>query len=404
MRILLINNYHYKKGGSDVMYFNTASLLKQNGHEVFFFSTSHPENIHTSNAAYFTEHHDFRHSSTIQKIKAIPSFIYDKKAHNKLLDMLEEVQPDIAHIHLFMGGLSSSILPALKEKKIPVVQTVHDYRLLCPAFSFTDGENNICELCKDKFYMHCIVKKCSEKNLAQSAMLAIDAYFRKYIVKPKKLIDLFIFVSRFSMEKHIEFDIDFKAKAFKLFNFKPDLNEIIPSYKKGAYFLFYGRLSAEKGIDVLIKAALKAKINLKIAGTGPLMEQYKNHSFNNIEFLGHKQGTELWDLVCNSSFVVVPSVWYENNPLTIVEAYSFGKPVIGSRIAGIPEIIDDNETGYLFKMGDDEELAGILEKAKNVTDSKYYEISKNARKFAESNFNPQIHYDQLITLYESIKN
>lgn len=248
MRVLLINNYHYKKGGSDVVYFNTAQLLQQNGHEVFFFSTNHPENVSSKQAEYFTTNHDYRNASLKQKIKAIPAFIYDRKAHDKLLYMLDEIKPDIAHIHLFMGGLSSSILPALKQKKIPVIQTVHDYRLLCPAFSFTDGENNICELCKDKFYMRCMIKKCSEKNFVQSAMLAIDSYFRKYVAKPINLIDLFIFVSQFSMEKHIEFEPGFKSKAFKLFNCKPDLHTIVPSHIKGDYFLYYGRLSVEKGL------------------------------------------------------------------------------------------------------------------------------------------------------------
>jgi len=404
MRILLINNYHYQKGGADTVYFNTAELLRQYGHEVFFFSTIHPSNVSSKQTKYFTTYHDFRNSTLKQKIRAIPSFIYDKKAHSRLLHLIDEIKPDIAHIHLFMGGLSSSILSALKEKKIPVIQTVHDYRLLCPAFSFTDGENNICELCKDKFYLRCLTKKCSEKNFAQSAMLALDAYFRKYIIKPVNLIDKFIFVSQFSMDKHIEFEPKFKTKAIKLFNFNPHLDTTEPSKSTGEYFLFYGRLSIEKGLDILVEAAKKANIPLKIVGTGPLMEQYKNLSFANISFLGYKQGQELWDLVTNASFIVVPSVWYENNPLTIVEAYSFGKPVIGSRIGGIPEIINEDETGYLFEMGNHEELADTLEKAKNISDLKYDEMSKNARQFAQTHFNPAVHYKTLIDIYNSVKN
>jgi glycosyltransferase involved in cell wall biosynthesis len=235
-------------------------------------------------------------------------------------------------------------------------------------------------------------------------MLALDAYFRKYIIKPVNLIDKFIFVSQFSMDKHIEFEPKFTAKAIKLFNFNPHLNITEPSGSKGAYFLYYGRLSIEKGLDILVEAAIKANISLKIVGTGPLMEQYKNSSFDNISFLGYKQGKELWDLVTNASFIVVPSVWYENNPLTIVEAYSFGKPVIGSKIGGIPEIIDETKTGYLFEMGNHEELAIILEKAKNISDLKYNEMSKNARQFAQTHFNPDIHYKKLIDIYNSVKN
>jgi glycosyltransferase involved in cell wall biosynthesis len=403
MRILLINNYHYQKGGADNVYFNTAELLRKKGHDVFFFSANHPLNTASNETKYFTTFHDYRNSSLIQKIKGIPPFIYDRKAHSNLLLLIDEVKPDIAHIHLFMGGLSSSILTALKARKIPIIQTVHDYRLLCPAFSFTDGENNICELCKDKSYIHCLTKKCSEKNLAQSTMLTLDAYFRKYIIKPVNLIDQFIFVSQFSMNKHIEFQPKFNNKAVKLFNFNPHLNTVQSINSRGNYFLYYGRISIEKGLDVLIKAATKANILLKIVGTGPLFENYKNSSSDNVSFLGYKHGKELWELVANASFVVVPSIWYENNPLTIVEAYSFGKPVIGSKIGGIPEIIDENKTGYLFEMGNHEELAIVLEKAKNISDLKYNEMSKNARQFAETHFNPDIHYYTLIKIYNNIK-
>lgn len=402
MKILLINKYHYRKGGADAVYFNTAQLLEQYGHEVFYFSAIYPENIASKTDRFFTTGYNYRNLSIGKKILATTSFIYNKEAYNKLMQLLEEINPDLVHIHLFMGSLSSSILMALTKKKIPVVHSVHDYRLICPAYLFIDGKNKVCEKCIDGFYLHCLLNRCSENSFSQSAILSLDAYFRKYFIKPIHHIDRFIFVSKFIKEKHIEFDLNYQTKANLLYNFNPELNSIVPSNIKGQYFLYFGRISREKGVLTLIEASLKAGITLRIVGTGPLFEQFADHHFDKIEFLGYKSGEELWSQIRNASFIIVPSEWYENNPLTIVEAYSFGKPVIGANIGGIPEIIEENKTGYLFKSGNKSELEQLLRKADNLSDAEYVEMSINARAFAERYFHPDTHYKELISIYEDV--
>ncbi len=401
MKVLLINNYHYRRGGADGVYFNTAELLTKHGHEVFYFSTQQSQNIECQDDRFFANSNDYRSLSATGRLRAIPSFFYNRDAYKKLLELLEEINPDLAHIHLFMGGLSSSILLALKKKKIPVVHTVHDYRLICPAYLFIDGKNKVCEKCKDRFYLHCTIKRCSENSLSQSAMLSLDAYFRKYLTKPISLIDRFIFVSEFSRNKHIEFDPYYIPKAEMLYNFNPELNSA-PTTIKGKYFLYFGRISREKGVYTLIDASLKAGISLKIAGTGPLLEQVIDQRSDNIEFLGFKNKGGLCSLVKSASFVIVPSEWYENNPLSIIEAYSFGKPVIGARIGGIPEIIKENKTGYLFNPGNKSELEQLLTKAKDLSDFEYMEMSTNARAFAEEYFHPGNHYNKLFAIYEDV--
>ena len=402
MKILLINKYHYRKGGADAVYFNTARLLEKNGHQVFYFSAKYEENVACPTERFFAEGNDYRKISLGKKLAGITSFFYNRDAYTKLLQLLEEIKPDIAHIHLFMGsGLSSSILLALKRKKIPLVHTVHDHRLICPAYLFMDGNNELCEKCMDGFYLRCLFKRCSEKSLSQSAMLSFDAYFRKYIIKPIRHIDRFIFVSNFIKDKHIEFDLNYEPKADMLYNFNPELNAIVPSETKGKYFLYYGRISREKGILTLIESALKAEIMLKIVGAGPLLGQYADQYCDKIEFLGFKNGEDLWSLIRHASFIIVPSICYENNPMTIVEAYSFGKPVIGSRIGGIPEIVEESKTGYLFTPGNKSELEQLLQKADNLPDDEYREMSRNARAFAQKQFNPDLHYNKLIGIYES---
>ena len=154
MKILLINSYHYRKGGADTVYFNTAHLLKQKGHEVFFFSTYQNNNKFNNLERSFAKGRDLRKLSIVGKLLAAPSFIYNRDAHDKLLRVIGQIKPDIAHIHLFLGGLSSSILSVLKNANIPIIHSVHDYRLICPAYLFLDGKNKLCEKCKDGLYLN----------------------------------------------------------------------------------------------------------------------------------------------------------------------------------------------------------------------------------------------------------
>ena len=402
MKILQINSCHYRRGGADVVYLNTGDLLKQKGHEVYYFSMKDEKNLPDPNADYFANSADARNLSLLKKIELAPAFIYNREALRKLSQLLDKIKPDVAHIHLFLGKLSSSILKALKDKGVPVVATMHDYRLLCPAYLFLDGQNKICEKCVNGFYLNCTLNKCSEGNLFQSLMLSADAYFRKYRMNPIDYIHRFIFVSDFIRKKHSSFNPAYQTREKLLYNFVPDLDKIVPTSIKGDYFLFYGRLSREKGIDTLIKAAEKAGIRLKVVGTGSLFEKYIAASYKNIEFLGYKTGHDLSELIRLASFVIVPSEWYENNPLTILEAYSHGKPVIGSAIGGIPEIIDEGKTGFLFESGNEEQLVERLFKADRLSESDYREMSEAARAFAQTHFHPETHYRDLMTIYSEL--
>lgn len=404
MKILEINSGHYRRGGADVVYLNTTELLRAKGHEVICFSMKDEKNIPGTDDSLFAESMELRNASTLKKIKSVPAFIHNKEAAHKLEQLLDKHQPDLAHIHLFLGKLSSSILPVLRKRNIPIVVTVHDYRLICPSYLFLDGQNKVCEKCKGGFYLNCTLKRCSEGSFFQSLLLTADAYYRKYRINPVKYVDRFIFVSRFIEDKHKEFNTGYSDKSTLLYNFVPGLEKIEPVHTKGSYFLFYGRLSREKGVETLIHAAQQSGIPLKVVGTGSLSEKYENNRFANIEFLGHRTGDELWNLVKNASFVVVPSEWYENNPLTILEAYSLGKPVIGSRIGGIPEIIRDEQTGYLFPAGDEVALTTKLKQAADLSQEAYTQLSVQARQFALDHFEPEKNYQELMNIYQSVIN
>lgn len=401
MKILLINNQHNKLGGADTVYFNTAKLLESNGHEIAFFSSLSPNNIDSKQQQYFVEKFDFRNETLLNKITNSYNYIYNKEASIKLDSLINDFKPDVAHIHLFYGNLTTSIIDILKKRKIPIVHTVHDYRLVCPVNTFLDKHNKVCEKCLDKKYYHTLFNKCSENKIKQSFMVMLEAYYWKYYGKAIYKIDALIFVSEFSKKKHLEVFPFIINKSYHLYNFKISDNEI-PNTNKGNYIFYFGRLSKEKGINKLIEAFSQTNYNLKIAGSGPLSKYVKSIKKSNIEYVGWQTGDSLNSLIKHASFIIVPSEWYENNPMTVVESFSMGKPVIGSNIGGIPELVIENKTGFLFEMGDKDSLLNTLHKAYNVSSIDYTRLSKNALDFANKNFRKDNHYNKLIEIYSKI--
>lgn len=399
MKVLLINNCHYSRGGADIVYLNTGKLLKKYGHEVKFFSTQDSNNENTDDS-FFTDGVDFLNSSLLKKVALIPRFLFSFKVKTDLGKVLKTYKPDLAHIHLYKGNLTSSILIALKNANIPSILSVHDYGLLCPHNLFLDGRNNICTICLNGSPLNCILNKCNRNNLALSCISALEYTFHSMIAPFNSSFTSIVAVSKFSQNLHNSSN-RISNKLLHLYNFYPNLEDTIPNKSKGNYFLFFGRLSKEKGVKTLIKAWETADLSskLKIVGTGEQYSYLSSQHNKNIEFLGFKTGQELRNLIKNASFIVVPSEWYENNPLTIIEAYANGKPVIGANIGGITELIVDKKTGFLFKMGDVKELSEKLKIAEMVDGKTYLKLSEQARLFADHNFSERSHYKSLINLY-----
>jgi len=403
MKILLINNFHYRKGGSETVYFNTAELLKNNGHEVRFFSFDDVDSEHDGNEVLV--------SRPGSKLKSLFSYIDNKVAARRLDELLNEFNPDIAHIHLIWGGMSSSILPILKKHNVPVVHTAHDYRLVCPAYTFRNGRGEICEKCKGGKYFHCFTGRCSKGNLLNSIVMAGEMYFRQAFRNPVKYLDGLIYVSEFSRKKHLESNPAFsKVKSIVLHNFS-DVDAKAQGLR-GEYFLYLGRVSSEKGIATMISAfATLPQLSLKIVGEGTERSRMdamsREQGLSNIKFLGYKTGNELRELVKKSSFVVVPSEWYENNPMSIIEAFAHAKPVIGSNIGGIPELISVSGAGMLFDAFDAKSLANALRSAASLSDEQYYEMCNKAVAFADADSSRQQYLVSLSEFYgqviESVK-
>ena len=175
MKILQLNKYFYQKGGAETVFFNTISTLENRGHQVIPFALKNKKNKYES---YFVDYPELSESNIWTKITNIPSFIYNRQAAKQLERLILDKKPDIAHIHLLFNSLSVSILPVLQKYRIPTVMTVHDYRLICPAYTLTNGKGKICELCKDRHFIHCTLNGCSNGNLTNSMLLSLENSFR----------------------------------------------------------------------------------------------------------------------------------------------------------------------------------------------------------------------------------
>jgi len=403
--VLQINNCHYRRGGADIAYLNTGKLLEDNGHKVLFFSTDNKKNNPADTSEYFVRGIDYFNRSLIAKIFSIFRFLYSFEAKKKITHLITIYKPDIAHLHLYKGSITPSILPVLKNHKIPVIITVHDYGLMCPHNLMLDGKMNICTRCVKGSAINCILHKCNRNNLMLSSISALEFIFSSTFFPSRKYFNIILAVSKFGRDLHLDSG-KFGNRIRHLYNFYPDLWNISATTSHQNYFLYFGRLSKEKGISTLITAWLndKRQSRLKVVGTGELYEQLvsENSTAENIDFMGFKSGPELTSLIKNCSFVIVPSEWYENNPLTIVEAYANGKPVIGADVGGITELIEEGKTGFLFKMKSMTELSEKIRIAENTSVQRYSELSVNARSFAESCFNPLTHFEKLMDVYTQI--
>ncbi len=405
MKILLINNLHRKRGGADVVYFNTAELLRNAGHEVFFFSITTSDMEDCSESVFFapSQENEFI-------LQRICSYCYNKRAAVNLQKLIDKIHPDLAHIHLIWGGLSPSILVVLKKNNIPIIHSVHDYRMICPAYIFRTPDGKVCENCKGGKYYNCLRNRCSKGKLAESALMTYEMYLRDKKYNPCTLIDGFVFVSKFSRDKHIEHNPQFATiPSIVLYNFwnGTDIINEDEENNYNSYYLFYGRLSREKGLKTLIQAfEHNPSLKLWIIGDGPLkaeLDTYcKKKCLDNIVFKGFMSGMTLFEAVHKAKFVCVPSEWYENNPMTIVESYALQTPVIGARIGGIPEIIDEKKTGFIFNPGDSEALEFAINQAEALSPSGYYRMRLCARAFANTNFSKDGHLKALIEFYRTV--
>ena len=402
-KLLSLNNYNYRRGGSDAVFFDHNKMFSDNNWQTASFAMHHPKNEPSPWSEYFVDELEFGHAYNIrQKMLMAGKVIYSWEAQKKLEKLLEKFQPDIAHAHCIYHHLSPSVLSLLHKKGVPTVMTAHDLKIACPAYKMLNSKG-ICEKCKNGNILHLIKNRCIHNSLSISTLIAAESAFHKITGLYSNNLDKIITPSHFFRKKLMEWGWPEEQLAY-IPNFI-DSDLITPEYTAGSYFLYFGRLAPEKGIDTLIKAAINAKITLKIAGTGP----YENHlkslitgHDDRIEFVGFKSGDDLWSLIHNARAVVLPSEWYENAPISLLESFAAGKPVIGANIGGIPEMLDHNNTGFIFESGNTEDLTENILKIASYTNEQVSSLGRNARNHVANTFTAERYYNDMIDLYSSL--
>jgi len=403
MKILQVNKFNYIRGGAEKYFIEISKELEKIGHQVAFFSMHHPKNNSSIWSKYFVSRISFNEARLRDKIITPGRILYSLEAKRKFNKIIQDFKPDIIHIHNIYHQISPSILSVAKKYNIPVIMHLHDYKLVCPNYQlFVDDK--ICYRCRGGKYYNCLKHKCFKKSFWQSFLATIEMYLHHKILKIyKKNIAYFIAPSEFMKNTVVNFGWD-KNKIKVIYNFSEKMDDKI-SDKIGDYGLYFGRLSREKGIDILIEAlGLSDKKNkLKIIGTGPeennLKQLVKKLKLSKrVEFLGYKSGQELQDIIRGSRLVYLPSTWNENMPLTLLESLNLRKVVIASRTGGLPELIRDKETGFLFENGNIKELAQIIDNSYN------YDLIKMGSKAKESieNLRVEKHLIELLDVYNNI--
>jgi glycosyltransferase involved in cell wall biosynthesis len=335
------------------------------------------------------------------KAKAAWNILYSFEAKKNIAFLLDRVQSEIVHLNNFAHQISPSILDVIKKRNIPVVMTMRDYKMVCPCYTLlTNG--HICEKCAHGRYYHCGLNRCTKGSLSKSLINVVEMYLHHKILHIYDKIDVYISPSLFLMNKVKE--IGFKHEVVHLPNCV-DVSGFRPDYSwQNKSIVYVGRLSHEKGIATLIDAVkLLPEVRLKIIGDGPLKAQLEakveTEQISNVFFLGYRTGDQFHDEIRSAMFLVIPSEWYENNPRTVIEAFALGKPVVGARIGGIPELVRDWETGLTYESGNagdlKEKIVLLLANRQRLS-----EMGENARAFVERDLNAEKHYTELMNIYQ----
>ncbi|MFZ1933542.1 MAG: glycosyltransferase family 4 protein [Thermoguttaceae bacterium] len=401
-KILSINNYHYRRGGSDVVYLAHAALMEDLGWENGFFSMKHPKNLETPWSRFFVDEIEFGHAYSLPAKAAMATkVVYSFEARRKLRRLLAEFPADVAHLHCVYHHLSPAIIPVLAGAGIPVVMTAHDLKLACPAYKMFN-KTGICERCKGGNFLNVVRHRCIRDSLAASAIVAVETGVHRLLKTYRKLSKVVV-PSRFFLQKFVEWG--WPADAFVYIPNFVDAERFAPNFEPGKYFVYCGRLSPEKGVATLLRAAKAAGAALKVVGTGPMEAELKSlqqELCGDVEFLGYRSGGELHGLIRGARAVVLPSEWYENAPMNVLESFALGKPVIGARIGGIPEIVIDSQTGWTFESGDADELAALLRQVAAEPAARIEQMGRSARSFVETHFSRAGYAEAMLALYSSL--
>ncbi|MDP3837074.1 MAG: glycosyltransferase [bacterium] len=401
MKILLVNKFYYPNRGADKYFLYLEKLLRSKGHEVRVFAMSSALNLPSADSNFFSEHVNLHATKLLDQLSVASKIIYNREAKRQFSRLLIDFKPDLIHCHNIYHQLSPSILEAAKSAKVPVTMHLHDYKLICPNYKlYAQGQE--CRRCQKQKYWQCIAHRCVENSSGKSAVAAIEMYVHhtiKHIYRDK--VKLFIAPSRFMRDVCVEFG--WHKEQFRILENIGSISNATPTNTYGDYFLYFGALEEEKGIDTLLRAAALSRAKIVIAGEGKAEENLKQLATElgvNVKFTGKLGGSQLQQTIDESRAVVIPSRWPENMPLAGIEAMMSGKAVIAAKIGGLQELVVDGDDGLLFTANNHQELSACLDKLDEDAARRMGQKARESRLSKDENW----HYEQLIKIYEETLN
>lgn len=395
-KVLIVNKFYYPRGGDCVCSINLEKLLGEKGHQTAIYAMDYCDNIECLDSGDFASTVDFS-GGIKDRVKAVGRVLGYGDIRRSFTAVMNKVKPDVVHLQNIHSYLSPIVAEIAKEHGARVVWTLHDYKLICPSYScLRNGQT--CELCfADK--SHVLRERCMKGSLAASLI----AYMESLVWNKKRLqqcTDKFVCPSRFMKEKMIQGGYR-EDKLEVLCNFVDpvklaDFIALPNNESRQDYCIYVGRLSKEKGVGTLLAAIKECGLKIKIAGGGPLSEEFRQMygDCDNVEFLGHQDAKSVAKLLSGARFSVVPSECYDNNPLSLIESLCAGTPVVGTKIGGIPELINPDNNGIIVEPSDAASLKNAIVGAFNRSWD-YEQIKKQAIE----DFSPDAYYDKIIGIY-----
>jgi glycosyltransferase involved in cell wall biosynthesis len=412
VQVIQVNKFHFVKGGAERYYLDLSAALTRAGHEVNNLAMAHPGNLPGGVGDQFVTEVDYRARLALpERLRQAARIIHNPEAARRAGEMARRGRPAVAHLHNIYHQLSPSIIGAFARAGVPMVQTLHDYKLICPAYLLlTQGA--VCERCRGGRYWHTARRRCVMDSHAASQVAMVEAFWHRSR-GTYDVIARFLCPSRFLLEKVASFGLP-RERLVHLPYFLP-LERYratpVPARAAGepATGVYVGRLSREKGVATLVDAMAllpAGSVRMDILGEGPLRAQLEERAGRvcpdgRIRFLGFRSGDALHDAIRHASFAVVPSEWYENLPYAVLEPFALGRPVVGARIGGIPELVRDGETGRLYSSGDAAALAAALEWMAGPQ-ANLAALGAQARRVVERDHAEAAHLARLLGIYAEV--
>ncbi len=388
-------------GGDWTYIANMERLYKESGYNVIPFSTKRDDNVPNNFEEYFVKAYDYKalnkKKSLTNAYKTVQNAVVSFEAIRNLERLLDQYPIKFAHFHIIHHWVTPAIIKVLKKRNIPIIWTLHEYKLLCPEGTFISNEK-VCEKCKGGKFYSCAFNSCKKGSFLASCLASFDAYYYHNSGLYND-VDYYLCPSYFLKKKFTEFG--FQKEKLLLTNYCYDISSLDSAAQKiqftenkKPYILYVGRIEKLKGIITLLNAVKDTNIHLKIAGTGAFLEEAITLAspMSNVEFLGFQNKDMVYELTLNSEFVVCPSEWYENYPFSVIESLLLGKPVVGSDMGGIPELVIHGKTGLVHRAGDVADLRSHLLYLWG-NKSLLSKMGKEARDYAYSKVNFSTHWN-----------